>query len=158
MKNFIIEVINEKPKKRYGLLSYEGRITIGDFIEKFLMPLDSWSLEKYKQQWQEGLERIKRHNSSCLVSSVQNLKSNHPSIEMWSLYKEEKTIFIINNLLIDETMEDRLLKLSEFNHTTCYQFIDLQRQTITEDGHKISTWQISVDDFYASLEQIDAKI
>jgi hypothetical protein len=144
MKKLKIEVIKKKPEKIYGLLSHVGQITIGDYKETFIMPLDNWTLEEYQQQWKEGLERIKSHAVSCLITSVQNLGTRHPSIEMWILYKEGKTIFIQQSLLINETVEHSM-KLSEFNSKTCYQFID-PRETITESGQEISEWSINISD------------
>lgn len=153
MKRFNIEVTSKKPEKIDGLLSHWGRITIGDFSEEFVMPLNSWTLDQYKQQWQNGLEQIKNHDFSCLVVTVQNLESS-PLIETWNLYKDENKIFIQNSLLINETVEHKSRKLSDFNANNCYEFIDYPKEIVTEDGKKISEWNISTKDFFSSLETI----
>lgn len=56
MKQFDVKTITQTPEEIDGLLSYWGRITIGSFSERFVMPVDSWKLEQYKQQWKEGLK------------------------------------------------------------------------------------------------------
>ena len=71
---FKFEVISKKPEMVEGVMSYWGQITVGDFSEKFVIPLDSWTLDEYLQQWREGLEHLKNHNISCLVIAAQNLK------------------------------------------------------------------------------------
>ena len=76
MKNFNIKILSKKPEKIDGLLSLWGQITIGNFTERFVIPLDSWSIDQYIQQWKEGLTHIKTHDVSCLVTAVQNLYTN----------------------------------------------------------------------------------
>jgi hypothetical protein len=150
MNKFKIEVISKKPKKIDGLLSHMGQITIGDYKETFVMPLNSWTLEEYQQQWKEGLERIKNRNTSCLVTTVQNFDS-HPLIEMWSLYKEGDKVFF-HVQLINRTIAKELnlpIKLSEFSVKTCYQFINPrltneEGEGIGYDGEKISEWSIDL--------------
>jgi len=151
---FSIQIISKKPKKIWGLLSYEGQIIIGDFQEKFVMPLNSWNIEQYKQQWQEGIKRIKTKPVSCLVATVQNLYT-HPLIEMWILYKENNTIYFQNNLLNNSIIaEDPALKgldLANFTPETCYQYIDYHRKTHTEDGTKISEWSLPVENINSNI-------
>jgi hypothetical protein len=147
MKKFKIEVTSKKPKKLYGILSHTGQVTIGDFKENFTIPLDTWTLENYEQQWKEGLERIKTHDVSCLVVTVQNLSTN-PLVELWTLYKQSNKIYIHNQLLNNAIMKELNFpyKLAEFNSVNCYDFINYPRETVSEDGEKISEWTITTND------------
>lgn len=86
MKNFSIKVISKQPKKIAGNLCHSGEIIIGDYAEEFIISLDEWDIEQYKQQWKEGIERIKTHNSSCLIADITTLKTN-PRMNLWVLYK-----------------------------------------------------------------------
>ncbi len=151
MNKFKIETISDKPKIIDGLQSHWGRITIGDFSERFVMPIDSWTLDQYKKQWKEGLERLKNNDTSCLVSRIENMHTPYPTIELWDLYKVGDTVFFQNSLLINETLKDSNLKLSNFNSQSCYDYINTPRQTITEDGDEISEWSISLKDFLNSI-------
>jgi len=149
MQQLKIDVISKKPKKVYGLLAHTGEITIGDYKETFIMPLNSWTLEEYKQQWREGLERIKTHDTSCLVNLIQNMDAN-PLIEMWVLYKVKDIIYIQQYLLNREIVkESNSPSLSNFNSKTCYQFIDPRivnesGHGITEDGEEVSEWHVNI--------------
>src|SRR3990167_11412149 len=98
MSKFKIEVISKKPEVIDGLLSHTGEITMGDYKETFVMPLNSWTIEDYKQQWKEGLERIKTYDESCLVSLAQDLDTL-PMVFMWVLYKLKGVIYIQQHLL-----------------------------------------------------------
>ena len=149
MKNFSIEIISKTPQKIDGQLSYWMRITIGNFVERFLLPIENWSLNQYFKQWEEGIERIKIKNSSCLVTAVQNLNSMHPSIEQWVLYRENQAIFIQQQLLINETVQFSN-KLANFSSKTCYDFIN-PRKTITDEGKEISEWSCCLNDIVSWL-------
>lgn len=151
MKNFKIEVISKKPKKICGLLSHTGQITINDFQEKFTMPLIDWTVEDYQKQWEEGLERIKTHNQSCLVATVQNLKFN-PHILLWTMYKEGNKIFFHNQLLISTIVEELQLPitLASFNSQNCCQFINPiivneNNEGVDEEGTKLFEKSIDLE-------------
>lgn len=145
MNNFNIEVLSKKPEKINKKMAYRGQITIGDFQETFIMLLDNWSVDEYKQQWREGLERIRTHDSSCLVASFGGSQEN-PWIELWTLYKENNNIFIHNQYLFFEIFQERSKGLPPFDAKTCYLYIISPRETVSEDGRKISEWTIDIND------------
>ena len=99
----------------------EGEITLDDFKEKFLMPINYWTLEDYQRQWQEGLERIETQVKSCLVTSVQNPKYA-PLVNMWGLYKQGKVIYVRNYLFCGDIYKKRIGD-KPFTPETCYDFI-----------------------------------
>ncbi len=121
-----------------------GEITIGNFKETFHMPIEHWSLKDYQQQWKDGLNRIKNHDRSCLISEIQDPKLA-PWVSMWILYKANNKIFIRNEVLIDEwytkTIGDK-----PFTLKTCYDFIDPRGDKFTEDGMEVSEWEIDLQD------------
>jgi hypothetical protein len=153
MKQFNIEIISETPEKIEGKWCYWGRITIGSFTEKFIMSIDTWTVEEYKQQWQEGIERVKTHNTSCLVATIQNMAIGYPLINMWILYKENEKVFVQDQLINTEIAQelDFPIKLSDFNAKTCYQFISPRivnelGEAVDEDGETVSEWSIPLSE------------
>jgi CdiI N-terminal domain len=163
MNKFNIAVLHDKPKKIDGILAYKGQITIGKFQEAFSMPLDSWSKEDYVQQWRDGLERIKMHNLSCLVTSIENLASGYPTVELWTLHKQGDSLFFHNQLLFDETVSCCSEQLSKFSSENCYEFInprvaDEENRAINEDGDRISEWSLNMKEFLNQLDEIIYKI
>jgi hypothetical protein len=156
MKNFAIEIISKKPKKIEGLSSHIGRITIGNFQERFYIPLDSWDLEEYRKQWKNGLEKIKTDNASCLVATVQNLLF-HPLVFTWALYKEEETVYFHNHIFNKKIAKRLKIDIDFFNLTSenYEQLIRKSRKIITEDGDLISSWNIdykAVEEFAKNFE------
>lgn len=100
-----------------------GKIYIGDnFWESITPALNDWSIEDYERQWKEGLERIKTHDTSCLVSSIQNPHTSNPFLDWWVLYKVGNKIFIRNQLIVAENYEN-LIGDNVFSPESCYKFI-----------------------------------
>ena len=143
MKLFKISITSQTPKVIDGISSHFGEIVIGEFQESFVVPIEDWPLEQYLQQWQHGIKKIKIDDTSCLVTSVQNINTSYPTIEMWSLYKEKNTVFFQNNLLFNETTAPPK-KLNNFTIDSCYDFVTIPRTTIDENGEKISEWHIDI--------------
>lgn len=100
-----------------------GRITIeDDFESDFRMALNLWSALDYERQWQEGLKRIKTHDSSCLVTCVHNPTTSDPYISWWTLHKEGDAVHVQNELIFGD---DYLPRIGQnfFSPETCYNFI-----------------------------------
>lgn len=118
------------------------------------MPLTDWSIEMYKQQWKEGLERIEKTSFSCLVTTVQHLDKN-ALIELWVLYKENNTIFLQHSLITRSMIQELNLplNLAAFTPKNCYEDAPFPRETITEEGNAVYEWEINYDDFFKSQEK-----
>lgn len=113
-------------ENNYGIHYASGTISIGDdFSETITMALNFWSVKDYERQWKEGLSRIKSHDSSCLVASIQSPILSNPLINWWTLYREDKKVFIYNELI---TKEDYLecVGTKLFSPDSCYNFIGPQ--------------------------------
>jgi hypothetical protein len=121
-----------------------GTIFIGgDFSETIALALNYWTIDDYKRQWETGLHRIKDHDTSCLVASVQNPKTTPPYINWWLMYKVGNKVLIQNHLLVDDMYRERVgNKL--FTPKTCYDFI-LPRVTISPEGDTYSEWEIDLE-------------
>ncbi len=140
MLDIFINITSKKPKKIRKSLSYEGRITIGDFWETIIIPIGYWTREDYEKQWKEGLERLKMHNTSCLVVTACDKNNGGPFVDWWRLYRIENTVFIQNGWLMLEVYQE-LVGDRPFTPNTCYDFVQ-PRKNHTEDGHKISEWSV----------------
>lgn len=137
--NIQISIIDEKPRKRYGVLSVEGEIQIDYFKEGLYLPLDWWCINDYLMQWRDAFERLKTHDTSCLVVTIHN-PSIRKFIEWWPMYKINDKIHIQNNIIIDDLYEEKIGN-KPFTLQTCYDFIPEYR-SYTEEGNKISEWVI----------------
>ncbi len=138
-----IRVFDHGPTKIYNVLSYCGQIVIDDFTENVFMPVEYWSLDEYKAQWKDGIERIKQgHEKSCLITKIYDPRE-YKFVELWSLYRRGDNVHIFNCLFVNEVYEE-IIGQKEYSSKTCYDFIS-DYCPYTEDGTKVSEWIIPVD-------------
>lgn len=140
MLDLSIEIVSKKPKKIRSWLAFEGKITIGDFCETIIVPIEYWTREDYERQWKEGIERLKKHNTSCLVVTAFDKNTGGPFVDWWQLYRIEDTVFIQNGWLMLEAYQE-VVGDAPFTHDTCYNFVE-PRVILTEDGDRPSEWSV----------------
>jgi len=138
-----IKTIRKVTKRKKSVDMYIGKIVIGDFTETIHIPINFWTIDEYKKQWAEGLARIETHDSSCLIASIQDPKID-PYLNWWALYKVGDTVYIHNNMFVDFTYEEHFGN-TVITRENCYDFIS-PRETVTDDGEKISEWSIPLSD------------
>lgn len=141
--NLFIEVKNQKPEIIHGVLAVLGKIYIGDFKETIYIPLDYWSLDDYKRQWKEGLERIKTHDTSCLVATIHD-PGIRPYINWWLLYKVGDKVYIQNKLYLSDIYK-RQIGDKLFTIDNCYEFITPRRiNKGKKEEDKVSEWVVTL--------------
>jgi len=112
-----------------------GIIQIGDFDERFNVPIEMWSIPDYKRQWREGIERfLAGEISSCLVVGMRN-PLRGVFINTWSMYVDREQVVFQNQILLCKQIRRR------FTGHNFYDFIE-PRETQTEDGEPISEWTV----------------
>lgn len=138
-----INVVDRKPKKRQGVLSVLGRLTLHDFEESLYVPLDWWSIEDYENQWKEGLDRIKNHDQSCLIATIHD-PTIRPYIDWWILYKIDNKIHVQNQLLVADIYQKKIGN-KPFTKESCYSFISPRKSMSGIAGVPISEWVVELD-------------
>jgi contact-dependent growth inhibition (CDI) system CdiI-like immunity protein len=133
-----IKITSKRPRKIHNVKAYEGFIHIGDFSESIYVPLDYWSRADYERQWKEGLERIKIHDTSCLVATIHDPKIRK-FVDWWELYKINNVIYVQNGWLI-EHLYDEIVGDNQFTPDTCYNFIT--PRVAASEGHTVSEWSV----------------
>jgi hypothetical protein len=141
--NMHISIIDDKPRKKWGVLSVKGEIQINDFRETLYISLGWWNLDDYKKQWQEGFKRLINHDKSCLVVAVDNPKMRK-FIEWWVLYKIDNKIYVRNKIAIEDIYTEQIGN-KPFTIHSCYDFIPERGEPYDEDGNKISEWVVEWD-------------
>lgn len=138
IKDLSITIISPKVEIIWGLHAYYGQIRIGDFSETIYVPVEFWTLEDYKKQWEEGLSRIENEKKSCLVATVQGYKQAPALVNWWCLYKVDNQIVIENFRLVGKWLK-KALKGEPFTPENCYQFIP--RMSRRKD---VSKWYVPI--------------
>ncbi|MBI2775262.1 hypothetical protein HYX58_04625 [Candidatus Dependentiae bacterium] len=139
MNGFNIRALKKNPIKISGEMRHPASITIGKFRETFWIPLDYWSLDEYRKQWRNGIERLKTRDTSCLIERVRI--DEHDLIgAAWVLYKVKDSVIFQYHFIPGK--ED-ISHLPVFDTNTCYLYIRPRSSTAEE-------WAILVKDFFAS--------
>ena len=136
--NITIEILPERQIDENGFPWSFNKTTINDFWEINLMAEDYWTIADYERQWEEGLARIKTHDTSCLVISTQHPIKNQPFVNWWVLFREGNRI-IVNNRIIIEKNYTKLIGDKNFSPDSCYDFIEPRRKKT-----KISEWSVEL--------------
>lgn len=122
-----------------------GEIRIGSFRERFLSAVTFWSEARYEQQWIEAAKRILTDGKTALMSSVTEPASTN-FVRWWAMYRDGETIVVQEQLCF-------LDKLTEqFDPEAVERFVS-PRETISEDGEKISEWTTTVSAMRAFLDR-----
>jgi hypothetical protein len=117
---FEIRALKVSPTRINGVMRQKGRITIGNWYEWFIMPLNYWNIEQYKTQWKEGIVRLKTHDSSCLITAIVSVKGEIGAT-MWIMYKEGVVVYFQWHFFPNEDPNTK--SLPRLDSETCYQYI-----------------------------------
>lgn len=105
-----------------------GRITIGDFTERFACHVVNGTVDQLNVDWRKALAQ--------LVAGASCVALVHDPRFAWLVYRDADTCFVQQKLSLD----------GEFDLNT-------PRQTVSDDGDRISEWPISlqaISEFLAS--------
>ncbi|MCP5468096.1 MAG: hypothetical protein H7A32_02370 [Deltaproteobacteria bacterium] len=144
---FWIEVISQ-PFMREGEKFCYGEITIGDYSEKFEIPLSYWEIEDYQYQWKSAIKiLLEKKGEVVLVKSVKK-PEEEKCILWWMLrYQGEHDIRVHKEMVILDG-EDFLLGK---NHSNIYRRGDSEVKAI---GPVINEWKVTIDELKEFLEGI----
>ncbi len=117
-----------------------GQIVLDQFIEDFESSLALWSAERYEQQWEEGIDRLRRGASkSCLITS---LWAVGPACEVWGvwwvLYNRGDHAVVRNRLLLSAVIG------AKFDQDYPYGAVP-EHRSFSPGGEAISEWVVGLD-------------
>jgi CdiI N-terminal domain len=137
---FSIGLISDPlPKLDPGVVASFGVIQIGSFQERFIASLMYWGADDYKRHWKQAIERV-LHSSdvSCLITSMVD-PATATFIFWWPMYRVNENVFIQHQILFFDQLQ------SPFDERTPFSFVS-KRQTINEDGERISEWSVRINE------------
>lgn len=127
-------------------------IKLGEYIEDLHIPIDFWGANDYEHSWKMSLDKgIHSSTHSALITSMHNPEYLN-FIFLWVIFYEGEHSFVQNRILFVEDIPD-------FDVSKINEYIG-ERETINEDGFKISEWVVKKDDvidFYENLKIVCGK-
>ncbi|WHT18409.1 hypothetical protein N8J89_35730 [Crossiella sp. CA-258035] len=117
-----------------------GEIVVDDFRESFHMSADYWGAEEYVQSWRRSFEVLLSGEEarSCFVSSITD-PENTNFIMMWPLHRRGDLVFVQNSILFLAELEEPFSALEPWRSVG-------PRETVSEDGDRVSEWSCPLDD------------
>ena len=137
---FDIEFTADAPEPQEdGWVSLCGRITLGDYRERFLAPINFWQREDYERQWLEAARRI-------LGESDRTGFFTTPYEFWWTMWRSGDRVYVHEEVITDERYA------GPYDGSAPYHII-ADRVTHTEEGQPVSEWEITLDDVRGFVER-----
>ena len=122
-----------------------GEIIFGAWREEFLAPVGDWSESDYERAWLGAAERL--INGSDRVAFVHHMA--HPAAShhfIWQAWCEAERVYFQERILLaDELLEPFLLAEPDA--------VVEARERFTEDGERVSEWQVDLAAIRAFVER-----
>ena len=123
-----------------------GEIVIGSYCERFFASLDYWRAFDYRNHWKTAITRIVEGKSrSSLITSMDD-----PAIAkriFWRpMYRIGDMVYIQHQILFLDMLPTR------FDEENPFKFVK-ERETVNENGEKISEWFVSVREMEVFLRR-----
>jgi hypothetical protein len=117
-----------KPERRTDFFCYVGMLKIGTLELRFLILLSHWSIHDYLNQWKEGIERIKTHNTSCIITGFEKAKMidgkrYSPRLSWIVLYKKDNKVIIQKLSLYEKEYDEYIGTDVIIDQNNCYHYI-----------------------------------
>lgn len=124
-------------------------ITLGSFRERFQSTLFYWSISDYQKQWVHAIERIVNvdNSTSALITELRDPALAGEVVgQWWVLYREGEKVYVQNQLILKKNLTGGFNPLDPYSHIP-------KRKTETDEGDKISEWEVTVQDMREFLKR-----
>jgi hypothetical protein len=140
---------NKSFKSEFNETVLPASITIGEFKEGMLIPVDYWSIKQYYASWLSSLKKgIYGKNNATLVVSMYSPKVAN-FLFSWVLYFRQENIIVQNKIIfLDEIKNFSIDKINEY--TSEYEAYS--------EGEKVSEWYTTIDEIKEFMTYLESKM
>lgn len=136
-----------------GEVATFAKITIGDFSERMVVPLNYWSRSDYHRQWVGAIKRLleaEENTPVALITEMYDPVKPAFALMWWPLYRRADKVYIRNGFLPFDQVPH------PFSLDTAYNLI-LPRDTTSRSGETISEWVTTVAELEEWATSLEAK-
>ena len=141
---FDIELLGRPEGEGDGLFSW-GRLTLGRFQEEFQAPLYDWAPGDYAAHWLESARRL-LGGSPVAVFLTHMARPDAAYHVGWPAWREGDRIYVQERLFLREHLTGTF-------DPECPEVHVGQRQQLSEEGVRISQWEVAVRDIATFFER-----
>ena len=143
---FAIAFLSREPEiQEEGWPALWGQITLGEYVERFLAPVDEWTPEQYQRQWWKAAERLLGGESAAFVTA--------PWQSWWAMWPEGENAIVQEHLLTPGRVAQLALGPALLAGGAHHQLV-ATRETCSDEGDRISEWQVRIDDVQQWLRSV----
>jgi hypothetical protein len=141
---FDIELLGRPEGAGDGLFNW-GRLTLGRFQEEFQAPLYEWAPGDYAAHWLESAQRLLR-GSPVAVFLTHMVRPDAAYHVGWPAWREGDRVCVQERLFLREHLSGAFDPEFPEVHVG-------PRQELSEEGKRISQWEVAVRDVAAFVER-----
>jgi hypothetical protein len=128
-----------------------GLFRAGSFEENFASSLYEWNKEDYEAQWLASLKQLLQGSDRAVLITFYVNPRESSNIHWWALYRGQTNMVHVQNHMPWYRDFDR-----EFSVRDAASFLH-DRTTTSEEGHRISEWDVPLADIKAFVQQSENK-
>ena len=127
-----------------------GTIVLGEAHDGFEISLEWWGRTAYEQQWLGAAKRL-TNGAACVMFLVSYNGPNAAFHVGWPAWRDGDRVHVQNCLVLTEQLP------TPFNPDESHRSVGV-RETVSEDGERISEWDVSLADVQAFVDRRSAPL
>lgn len=124
-----------------------GLLVLGVGRETFLASLFQWRAQDYERQWAQAIAALLKGKKKAALITTYGSPEVATHLEWWPMYLVGNTVYFQNQLLFYHQLPRR------FSIESSFSFLG-DRNTVNEEGKKISEWRVPLTEVEAFAESI----
>jgi hypothetical protein len=153
-------------RSAHNFFCYDGVLSIGHVEIGVRIFLHHWDLQDYLHQWKKGVERIKTHDTSCLITGFEEAKMIDgercpPRLSWIVLYKKDDKVIVQELSFYEEEYDEYIGTDVIIDQYNCYNYIPKYSQYYPEAmNYPRVSWQLHANEFEKNfaIKVIDEKL
>jgi hypothetical protein len=147
MKNFTFKILDRHPRLTHKVPYTIGQITINDFEEEFVMPIDWWQVADYERQWEESFKYLKDMGKSYFITKIFKPERGFQYIDRWIAHTIDNKIKIQNKVVFNKQTYKKAFNNEKVTLENWYKFIPSYTQPkLLFDVFIASEWTVDIEE------------
>lgn len=119
-----------------------GEIRIGEFQERFSVPIGYWDKNDYEQQWRAALHSLEHYDKVALMTAMTDPQTAEFH-RFWALYRQNGEVIIQEHIYILRDHPEG------FDPDRTQEFVPTR---IADDDEPVSEWSTTMDELRQFLK------
>ena len=145
---FRIHLIGARPSYTVSPSCTLGELVIGAQHLRFELDLAHWSAADYEQQWQSGIMRLVRGETSSALMMRYRGNGANAVHHMWALWREGDEAFVQPHVVLSRELDG-----GRFDPRSSHEHVG-PRVPVTEQSLPLGEWRVEIEQLFAAALRI----